>query len=308
MFRCDFGSHDELTCNADEPSKATREPQGDKSHLVGRQGRSTVAGSRTPGRHDPYPKRDPKCLLAPRRRTLLATISAALATTGASAVSTGVTGRSLPTGLGRDAGTGDAAMPVLEDFSISPDGRIVAFGFSHGGPRPERGLGLFEWRTGTLTRIPNPLGQILLMPSFSYDGKRLAVVVNPTGSNPIVIGIVDLATLAVTNVIPETSGAPSFPVFQPGSDRVLYCQREFGTGLKLVGISGGHNVTILPPKNGFVYILRPSFVSVDEILFQAAGPADRKIVAELDRSGISIGADVLYRLRFGNRPDFCFRA
>jgi dipeptidyl aminopeptidase/acylaminoacyl peptidase len=88
---------------------------------------------------------------------------------------------------------------MLGDLAVSPDGRTVAFEFS-GNDRRITGLGLYEWQTGKLTRVPNPPGRTLSDPSFSHDGRRLAVVTRDISHGESNVGILDLSTMSVKQV------------------------------------------------------------------------------------------------------------
>jgi hypothetical protein len=208
------------------------------------------------------------------------------------------------------ADKGETPMVWLNDFNISSDGRIVVFQFSHG-PSTPSGLGLYEWRTGAVTRIPNPPGKQLYGASFSYDGKRLAAVLFEHGNEGSLrnIAVVDLTTMATTQITQPThlTSYVVYPVFQPGTDRLLYAENLFPypTGLKLVGISDRREETIIPQKEGFFRIFRPSFVAQSEIYFPAINPFNQSLKAELSQAGLS-GVELNYRLQFGGVPERLF--
>src|SRR5688572_21895751 len=100
---------------------------------------------------------------------------------------------------------------VFEHVRLSPDGRLVAFHFYKGpldtpnrrnlDKHQPRDLGLYEWQSGKLTRIPSPPDKQLGQPSFSHDGKRLAVTIS--NRKALVwqnIAVVDLDSMSVTQV------------------------------------------------------------------------------------------------------------
>ena len=202
---------------------------------------------------------------------------------------------------------------MLDDFAMSPDGRVVAFQFSHA-PKGPRGLGLYDWQTGKLTRIPNPPGMLLGVPSFSYDGKRLAVVIrNPTEGVVSEIAVIDLATMAVTQVTHADRAAfrgKTSPVFQPDSDNILYVEGGIGvfSHLRLVNVSNGRERIVLDEKHGFVNsVFRLSFVGSEEIYFSAIAPADLELKNAVERLGAqSANSIIAYRLRFGDKPEILF--
>ncbi|HEX3486999.1 MAG TPA: hypothetical protein VHT51_18235 [Micropepsaceae bacterium] len=197
-------------------------------------------------------------------------------------------------------------MIEFADFVPSPDGRIIAFEYidkSLG--RNHLGLGLLEWRTGKITRVPNPQGMQLSEPSFSYDGRRLLVGMGKEGSLfPNQIAVVDVMTTAVTAITPAETGTKGFPIFQPETGKILFVRYQdyLVHLLILLDPTNGTEETILDRYSGFVTELRrPSFVDREEIVFQARGPVD----PELGRSAISFGhiaAGISYRLQFGQRP------
>ena len=202
---------------------------------------------------------------------------------------------------------GDATSVLLENFAVSPDGRVVAFQFL--GPKG-RGVGLYEWQTGKLTRVPNPPDTYAGEPSFSYDGKYLAMGIQKrTEGAASNIAVVDLTTLALTQL---THGDPSShrimgnPVFQPGTDDILYVEHSILVPgqLKLLNISTGAETVVLEPNNGFYTIFRPFFVGPEEVYFQAIGPRNKDKKKDVEDLGASAGATTLtYRLHFGGLPE-----
>ena len=96
----------------------------------------------------------------------------------------------------------------LEALALSPDGRLVAFQWVDRDEK-RRGLGLLDWRSGQLTRIPNPPAGSLAEPSFSPDGGHLAASFNRAQ-----LAIVELHTLKAW---PITDGSEfrETPAFHP---------------------------------------------------------------------------------------------
>lgn len=191
---------------------------------------------------------------------------------------------------------------AIENFAISPDGRMVAFQYKDG-ESGFHGLGLFEWETGKLSPIPRALGTHLGNASFSPDGKRLLAMTSTAGSGQIVS--IDLATSRMTELAQARRGWQA-PVFQPGTDNVLVVVGGPGIyyHLKLLNLKDGTETTILEEKVGFkVSLFTPSFVGANEIIFQAIAPADpqlRQAVLDLVPNDTET---IAYRLEFGGRPE-----
>ena len=201
---------------------------------------------------------------------------------------------------------------VLEDFAISPDGRIVAFQFLAPSPGP-RGLGLYDWQTGKLIRIPNPPGKILREPSFSPDGKQLAAVeLDLKRAHPYRIAIVDIDTLKISELMDLGPDMISYPVFQPSTNNIIYDDYSYGTvphHLRLFIRGENRSDILFEPKNGFWSgIFRPSFTSSKEVIFEAIGVADSN--TELKQEVLyltgSNASKVAYRLDFGKIPEVLF--
>ena len=198
-------------------------------------------------------------------------------------------------------------MALLDEFNISPDGRTVVFQY-HVGQEHLGGLGLYEWRTGKLSRVPGPPGMQLSSPCFSYDGRQIAAVLSRQMDDHRV-AIIDLTTMACTPLTEPLSG-PSYvvyPMFQPGTDRILYCQSDWPhpTGLKLVGTADRKQETVLAESDGFYSLGRPSFVKPDEVYFSAVNAYTKELKTEKLQTGLS--GECSFRLRFGGVPEYLFR-
>ena len=225
------------------------------------------------------------------------------------------------------SGPGSSGAIVLVNLRMSPDGNVVAFEYYDTrfiapadvrAGRKHRGLGLLEWRTDRLTRIPNPAGRQLSAPSWSYDGKRLAAAMGKYGSlAPTQIVVIDMPDFTVTEVIGKdpVKGDGHYlvktsPVFQPETGNILYVESEYGRipmHYRLFDPRDGNDRVVLPKEQGFYSLLsQPCFIGRDEIIFQAIGPKNRefeKIVIELASSP---GVPVTYRLKFGEEIQFYF--
>ncbi len=176
--------------------------------------------------------------------------------------------------------------------------------------------GCSNGETGKLTPIPSPPGKHVVNASFSYDGKRLVAMVSDATSGQIV-GI-DLATLKLTELAQAQRGWNQ-PVFQPGTDNLLLLVggpsvRPGGRYyLKLLNMSDHTEQTVLEEEAGFRAIFRVSFVSQNEIIFQARAPADTKLTQEvveivkMPAIGNTTTAMIVYRLPIGGRPEIILK-
>lgn len=192
---------------------------------------------------------------------------------------------------------------TLSFFTISPDGETVAFNYR--GPR-SAGVGLLKWRTGQLTRANNAGGN----PGWSYDGRKLIGVRRYSGKEAT-ITVLDLETGQVTDMMEKRVGRPKsiiFPVFQPGTGKILYVAEKSPTEnyLVLFDPADGSETTILALEDGFATIFRPWFVGRDEIIFEAIFP--RNDIVKKRVSDTVDYVQVAYRLKFGElsevfRPD-----
>jgi hypothetical protein len=188
----------------------------------------------------------------------------------------------------------------LSDSVMSPDGRTVAFKYTGDKTRPG-GWGLIDWRSGKLIRIPNPPIGAIRNVSFFPDGKRLVVVLTARQ-----IAVMDLTTLRLLQVIELSEDIMTRPVFQPGTEKLLYvaggsARREH---LRLVDLIDRTEMNITEERDGFSSLFTPSFVASDEIIFSAMGPYDPQLRQEAKALGAASAGDaLLYRLRFGGRPE-----
>jgi dipeptidyl aminopeptidase/acylaminoacyl peptidase len=198
---------------------------------------------------------------------------------------------------------------TLEDFNLSPDGSTVVFQFTRAGRGPA-GLGLYDWQSGQLTRIPSEPGQQLRGASFSYDGKRLAAGLW-SGNISSQVAVIELSSmsiepLTVARILPKYV---VYPVFQPNSRSVLFCDEPYPkpTGLKLLHLDDHKEEVVLSPDDGFFQLFRPSFVSSDEIYFRATGPHSAALQADTQIAGHSgTGNEFSFRLKFGGLPQRLF--
>jgi|CXWL01.1.fsa_nt_gi Tol biopolymer transport system component len=190
------------------------------------------------------------------------------------------------------------------DFAPSPDGKVIAFEYiDRSLGRNYLGIGMFNWKTGKLTRIPNPAGQQLSTPSFSEDGKHLLVGISKVNALfPNQIGTVDLTTMK-SLALTSSGLILAYPVFQPRTGNIIYVQSTHGlmNGLNLFNTTTKKEQVIIDEKNGFSHISRLSFIGANEIIFQARSPSDM----ELRQKAMEFSAKPLaYRLKFGGKPQF----
>jgi len=216
----------------------------------------------------------------------------------------------------------DSVVPVdgdlkIENFSLSPDGSVVAFQFIgwKNGPHANtrEGIGLYDWRTGRLERIKNPPRKLLQSPSFSPDGKQITVVVidsEHTGRITSNIAVLELATGVITEVTPPNYGLGRHsPVFQPGTDNIVYTVESSTTraGLMSVDVSRRSEKMLVDPMIGFRYIYRPMFATIDSMYFQGVGPYGELLKSRIKELGLEQGGStVTYRLRLGDTPEVAF--
>lgn len=190
----------------------------------------------------------------------------------------------------------------FSDVVPSPDGKIIAFEYADNSlGRNYLGVGLFEWKIGKLTRIPNPDNRQLSSPSFSHDGKRLLVGVGAiNGFYPFQISTVDLNTLKTTPLTPEGDGK-LFPVFQPGTDNILYVRGTPGSlnGLNLFNPMTKTDRALVDDKNGFFFIMRPAFIGQNDIIFQARGPRNTMLREQAAELAHSASYAITYTLHIG---------
>ena len=199
---------------------------------------------------------------------------------------------------------------ALIGFVPSPDGSLIAFEYRDGAKYPNGvnrhllGIGLLDWRTGKLTRIPNPAGSQLYQPSFSPDGKRLVVAQGVIGGLfPKQLAVIDLSTLDSSTITPVDLSPKLYPVFQAGSDKVLYVRYNgyLVHGLLLLDSTTQIETVILDERHGFVTELeRASFVGADQIVFQGRGPVNHAQLEATQEIVSGTTARVCYQLRFGD--------
>jgi hypothetical protein len=199
-------------------------------------------------------------------------------------------------------------VPTIGTYDLSPGGRVIAFD-TYVNPGRSNSPGLYDWSTGTLTRLPTLPGFDLSSPSFSSDGTRIALVANPVSrTDSSIIAMFDVRTSHYT-LLPEAHlnlphdlrrGRIWSVIFQPGTDRILYSHSKW-TGLSMIGLADRKVTTILPQENGFLDIGGLTFAGPNEIWFEAIGPRLPRL-----KTSLVSGVPYLFSLPLGSEPDILF--
>jgi hypothetical protein len=191
---------------------------------------------------------------------------------------------------------------MLKSIQLSSDGKLCALHYQ-AASATRRGLAVFDIANRRLTPIGTTFGGSLSFPSFSPDGSQLVVIIDNEH-----IGLVDLSTFRLHKITRDPV-FPSFPVFQPITNNILYITKREAhiSHIRLLDLRTGTENTILDPANGFgVSIGRLSFLDENQFVFQASGPRDpilKNIVTELTGSNV---AHASYSLVFGGVPQLFF--
>jgi hypothetical protein len=203
----------------------------------------------------------------------------------------------------------DAAMtswnPTFADFNISANGEAIVFEVENEGT--SFGLGVYDWRTEQVRRIPNPFNGYFSDGSFSSDGEFLCAVkvFRVGGMRYSNIVRIDTRSFEWVDVTKPLAGASyvSYPVFRPGSDHILFCEHDDPgpTELKLLESSPERVVSIIDRQNGFSSIFRSSFTSAESVIFPGIYPWGRDLESKIDRS--LLGGEQIYKVRFGGKPE-----
>jgi Tol biopolymer transport system component len=187
----------------------------------------------------------------------------------------------------------------IERFSISPDGKIVAFEYLH--PKLGRSLGLWEWQTGKLTPIFTPSNASLRDGDFTPDGKHLLSIAYYADTHHLVS--IDLATLQATELA-KIDRTWSSPILQPGTDKVIFVVNEGRHYLISLDIKTGEVTTILKKYSGFKALIgTPYFIGKDEIVFDAMAPLEPDLHQQIASLGIAEFENIVCRMRFGAKPE-----
>lgn len=196
------------------------------------------------------------------------------------------------------------------DIAPSSNGKAIAFEYidrsitGQSGVPNRLGVGVLDLQSGKLTRIPEPAGQQLSSPSFSHDNKKLLVSVgDANGLISRQIAEVDLASLQLTMLTAKEFQRQEYPVYQPGSNRVLYAYGSPAgyVGLMLLNPATSEKQVIIEPDRGFHTIGKPSFVGMRDIIFRASGAAPQN---PLYSRTLNLELFPSYKLRFGEHVKF----
>jgi hypothetical protein len=195
-------------------------------------------------------------------------------------------------------------------FTLSPDGRLVAFNAG------TRGVGLYDWRVREIRYVPiRPQFSGLGWPNYSSDGRRLAGVATisrayreGSGAPEYNLGVIDLSTEEMISFPMEKIFHN--PVFRPNGNAILYLGRSSRVVEErpfLFDLRTQTSSELLSENNGFYAILRPSFVSDDTVLFVGMGPSNPDLKAAVQGLGYtSVGHPVPYLLKIGSKPEIAY--
>ena len=193
----------------------------------------------------------------------------------------------------------------FSDFNLSADGTKVVFQFDLG-ENQVSGLGIYDWRSRTLSRIPNPPQSSLTGASFSRDGRYVAArqIFRLDDHSIVVIDLTNKAIRQLTKPLTFPQYV-AYPMFFPDDEHLLFCECRYPhpTGLKVVALQDGRVEEVLPAVDGFFQLMRPSFAKVNEVYFSGVGPSAPAVLADLVSAGLNAGSEVDYRLRFGGSPE-----
>lgn len=191
------------------------------------------------------------------------------------------------------------------DIVVSPNGEQIAFEYvNEPTGRGVMGLGIYEPKTGKLTRIPVPAGKQFTMPSFSPDGQRLLVVQGNRGTvygNQI--AEIDLRTMHAKDITAPADGPIFYPVYQPNTGSILYWNdwMRLSHGLMLLNPVSLTQQEILNWKNGFNRVKSPFFVGTNTIVFQATGRGGQE-GADDRQAANNVSGLIAYRMNLGAAP------
>jgi WD40 repeat protein len=194
-------------------------------------------------------------------------------------------------------GKGDYIGPRygLQDLALSPDGKLVAVRFvDHELKR--QGFGLFDVGRGRFTPLRGE--RSFNDAAFSPDGKRLVAV----AGNQLVL--IDVASLAVTQITEGGQGFKESPSFLPDGSGVLYVLSN-PARFMLVSLADKQEKEMLDPIVGFGTIGRPYFGAPDRIIFAASSPRNPQLYEELEKfpdSRPTIDTHI-YGMKFGDQPE-----
>ncbi|MDE1150872.1 MAG: hypothetical protein PW843_30345 [Azospirillaceae bacterium] len=190
---------------------------------------------------------------------------------------------------------------VFQDMSISPDGETLALQY-RGEVNGLSSIILMNVNSGLLSNIDNPQGYQVGSPSFSSDGKKIAVVIeSKSGGIPSDIGYIDTEEKKVhfvTNGMKDNITSRGYPIFFPDGNKILYTKGGIGkrTNFFSIEIDGRGDKKINKDQYSFISNIssRPFFISNDEFVFLSKGQTNIEINNYLK----SIGVDSVYSMSY----------
>ena len=208
----------------------------------------------------------------------------------------------------------------LADLAVSPNGDVIAFQYNSGPNLSNPAIALLEWRTGKLTRIPNPSDSWLSSPSFSNDGKKIAVSITKDHISSE-IAIVDLSTMHVSQVTNSESEVrfnkprrrvKFDPIFSNDDNSIVYLEYDVLVSnrrhISIVNVADGKESSVIDESHGFYSIFKPFFSSSGEIYFNAEGPADALLKSKVNSlwEKNSEFNELSYKVKIGDGADLLF--
>lgn len=198
-----------------------------------------------------------------------------------------------------------ASRVYFTDIVVSPDGNQIAFEYGNtSAGRGVIGLGLYQPKTGKLSRVPAPAGKQFSMPSFSPDGQRLLVVEGSRGAvRGNQIAEIDLRTMQAKEITAPAQSPIFYPVYQPGTGKILYWNdyMRLSHGLFLLDPSVSKQQKVFSENERFGYVRRPFFIGANTLIFQGRGRAGLGGAADVQATGNVSGA-LAYRMDLGGTP------
>ncbi|GII65383.1 amidohydrolase [Sphaerisporangium krabiense] len=163
---------------------------------------------------------------------------------------------SLKTGAAKQITTGeyDDLQPAW-----SPDGSKIAFSSDRQGGAD---IWTVDVATGGVKRVTTAAAQES-QPTWSPDGKSIAYV------RDNLIESVDLATGALTTLVPNRTGALAAPSWSPDGGRIAFLRTESGARRLKVATTSGQETAVGDLTDVFPF--PPSWISADELLYAGNG-------------------------------------
>jgi hypothetical protein len=201
------------------------------------------------------------------------------------------------------------------DIVPSPDGAIIAFTYIEMDSAVKNlvGVGLYHRATDTIERLANPEGHMLMEPNFSYDGKKMLFgIAVRQATIPLKISEYDMRSKKHTILYdiheqPNDYYFPRYPTYQPETGHIAFFIRVEPAPdihkLVLLNPKTKAITTLIPPEEGYGIVHRPSFLSKDEMIFQAGFPISPE--AEQKANQLKQGSSmegISYMLRLNGKP------